>query len=322
MELDFSQPGSGDQEKVVSETPQEGTVDVTSPPVPPPPSGGPTLEIPSDQATGDSVQQEIPQPPTAHEGKAVPIQPPPPPPVVQEQFPSHPPLKAKGHAGLWVVIIILIIVLGGGVYYFLMTDSGKSLIRLNSPELSPTDFGSETSSTFEPTTSTTELNTGTTAGEIPSTATATPASRDTQRKADLAKLQTALDLYRTENGSYPLANTIVQIGDASTTVYSALVPKFSATMPLDPLALDQGYWYGYRSDTGATAYLTARLEETTDPSATLEDGKYIYHVPLSSASSSQTTSTTTQSSTSSTPTTSTTTTTPTPAPTTTTITTL
>lgn len=310
MELDFSQPGSGEQEKVVSGAPQEGAVDLTPPPVPPP-SGGPTLDIPSDQQPSPQTHESVAPPAPSQDAGAVPITPQSTVPQPPTEFPAHPPQKAKGHAGLWVVIILLILILGGGAYYFLMTDSGKSLIGLTpaEPTLS-TDLGSDINSSFETDTpsSATALNTGTTTPDTSTSTAATPAARDTKRKADLAKLQTALDLYRTENGSYPISATIAQVGDATTPVYAALVPKFLATIPSDPLALDQGYWYGYRSDTGATAYLTARLEETTDPSATLEDGKYIYHVPLSGASSSQTTSTTTQSSTVTTPTTTTTTT--------------
>ena len=263
MELDFSQPGSGEQEKVVSGASQEGAIDLTPPPVPPP------VPIPP--------QETAPQPPT--------------------ELPTHPPQKAKGHAGLWIVIIILVIVLGGGAYYFLMTDSGKSLIGLAPKEQTEfTDLGFNNPNDFETDilSPSVTLNTGEVTPETSTQTVATPVSRDTKRKADLAQLQTAIDLYRTENGSYPISATIAQVGDATSSIYTALVPKFVATIPTDPLALDQGYWYGYRSDTGATAYLTARLEETTDPSVTLEDGKYIYHVPLSGASSaSQPTTTTT-----------------------------
>ncbi|NCO43910.1 hypothetical protein GW889_00050, partial [Candidatus Berkelbacteria bacterium] len=116
MELDFSQPGSGEQEKVVSGAPQEGAIDLTPPPVPPP------VPIPP--------QETAPQPPT--------------------ELPTHPPQKAKGHAGLWIVIIILVIVLGGGAYYFLMTDSGKSLIGLAPKEQTEfTDLGFNNPNDFE-----------------------------------------------------------------------------------------------------------------------------------------------------------------------------
>jgi len=73
-------------------------------------------------------------------------------------------------------------------------------------------------------------------------------ARDNQRKADLLKIATALEFYRTDNKSYPSnistePNTVLNSG-----LKDALVPTYLPSMPTDPKNLtstkyDQQYQY-------------------------------------------------------------------------------
>lgn len=194
----------------------------------------------------------------------------------------------KSSAGLWVTIIILILILGGAAYYFLMTDSGKALIGLSKSNPSSTS-------------STNLLNPSTTGTTTPTTTStnATAATRDKQRKADILIIKTALNLYYNDNMSYPVAAATQKAGDTTSTIYQALVPKYLATMPNDPFALDQGRYYGYVSADGTTATLTSWLEDTTDPSTIQINRKAIYSVAVTPNSSASTSTSTTSPTTSS-----------------------
>jgi hypothetical protein len=70
-------------------------------------------------------------------------------------------------------------------------------------------------------------------------------AHDTQRLKDLQDLKTALENYKKDTGSYPVALSLAQTG-ASGTLISALVPKYLTAMPIDPTKTV--YWYGYYSD--------------------------------------------------------------------------
>jgi general secretion pathway protein G len=81
-------------------------------------------------------------------------------------------------------------------------------------------------------------------------------ARDAQRKSDLAQIQSALELYRADQGTYPPAlpacgNSLVN----GATVYLQKVP-------CDPLNNGQ-YVYSYAT-TGVTYTLTACLENVKD----------------------------------------------------------
>jgi general secretion pathway protein G len=82
-------------------------------------------------------------------------------------------------------------------------------------------------------------------------------ARDSQRKADLKQIQSALELYRADQGSYPttLANcgTSLKSPDCQTSTYMRTVPQ-------DP----QGGAYTYTSN-GVTYTITACLENANDP---------------------------------------------------------
>ena len=84
-------------------------------------------------------------------------------------------------------------------------------------------------------------------------------ARDAQRKSDLRQIQSALELYRADNGSYPASltcNTIFSVdGTANTTVYMSKVP-------CDPMNTGQ-FVYTYAPVSGGY-YIYACLENTND----------------------------------------------------------
>ena len=99
-------------------------------------------------------------------------------------------------------------------------------------------------------------------------------ARDAQRKKDLADLQTALEEYKTKNGSYPKATDLQQTV-SSQLLMTALVPNFLTAMPIDPLP--SVYWYEYTSD--STSYiLRAVAENSGDQSAIKGVGYYYYQL--------------------------------------------
>lgn len=104
-------------------------------------------------------------------------------------------------------------------------------------------------------------------------------ARDAQRKADVKKIQTALELYFADNRTYPAsdggggANSWEQINSGQTNaIIGILEPNYIDPMPTDPLlesgnnsdpcATEDFRRYNYRSD-GSYYYLTAIMEVTT-----------------------------------------------------------
>lgn len=95
-------------------------------------------------------------------------------------------------------------------------------------------------------------------------------ARDAQRKSDIRQIQSALEIYRSDIGSYPGKVSVGQDGFQSDTsssscsgnggiVYGTSV--YMTKIPCDPLGTDE---YGY-SLSGNTAYtLTACLENSND----------------------------------------------------------
>ena len=69
-------------------------------------------------------------------------------------------------------------------------------------------------------------------------------ARDGQRKTELEQIRSALEIYRTDNGSYP-------------TDWDDLVPDYMGSLPEDPLP--NSYDYEYSSD-GVTYTICAHLE--------------------------------------------------------------
>ncbi|HUQ85419.1 MAG TPA: prepilin-type N-terminal cleavage/methylation domain-containing protein [Candidatus Limnocylindrales bacterium] len=99
-------------------------------------------------------------------------------------------------------------------------------------------------------------------------------SRDSKRKADLQQIRAALELYRSDNDSYPVSDWVnSQQGDSW---IAGLTPNFLKTVPKDPknsgspVPFSSGYTYSYYSSSfcgvapGTSYILTTRLENTTD----------------------------------------------------------
>jgi general secretion pathway protein G len=84
-------------------------------------------------------------------------------------------------------------------------------------------------------------------------------ARDAQRKADLRQLQSALELYRADVGSYP-TSPLPACGSALTSGGSTYMQK----IPCDPLNTGQ-YVYTYTSSTGTTYTIVDCLENVNDP---------------------------------------------------------
>ncbi len=92
-------------------------------------------------------------------------------------------------------------------------------------------------------------------------------ARDAQRKSDLRQIQSALELYRSDNGNYP------------TTIYSAACPASGAfsynsitymqKLPCDPLD-ETDYPF---SSTGTTYTIYACLENANDSERDADDGE-------------------------------------------------
>lgn len=106
-------------------------------------------------------------------------------------------------------------------------------------------------------------------------------SRDSQRKSDIAKIQAALELYYTDNRSYPISTggNWINVGAAGNPLSSALVPSYIDVLPNDPsystAATDpcsrdfngdstNDYRYNYRTpSTGAGFYILTALMENS-----------------------------------------------------------
>lgn len=89
-------------------------------------------------------------------------------------------------------------------------------------------------------------------------------SRDAKRKSDVEQLRSALEMYRTENGSYPNVGS-GNFMDASN-VSAALVSTYIASIPSDPKS-SQTYRYqatGYVNGS-YYGYCLSALLETEDP---------------------------------------------------------
>ncbi|HLD31648.1 MAG TPA: type II secretion system protein [Patescibacteria group bacterium] len=90
-------------------------------------------------------------------------------------------------------------------------------------------------------------------------------SRDAKRLSDLKQVQTALELYYTDNSSYPTAASSTVIGTGSYACLNAsgwaeagCADAFMGQVPTDPGSSD----YAYTSADGTTYTLTATLEGT------------------------------------------------------------
>ena len=111
-------------------------------------------------------------------------------------------------------------------------------------------------------------------------------SRDAKRIADIRQLQTALDLYLSDNNQYPAGTCESTAGGANSACWSTLITStYLSKMPIDPLntATQYGYYYasGWKptgpcaasfTNLGVDYYIAARLENPSVISGTCSAG--------------------------------------------------
>lgn len=97
-------------------------------------------------------------------------------------------------------------------------------------------------------------------------------ARDAQRKSDVRQLQSALELYRTDEGLYPIKNSTYRLSTTACPTSSTLSDPdgngtvYMTKIPCDPLGTsvyNTGNYYYYSLD-GLTYTLAACLENTSD----------------------------------------------------------
>ena len=95
--------------------------------------------------------------------------------------------------------------------------------------------------------------------------------RDAKRKAEMVSIQTALEMYRTDNNTYPSSGgnwrgavSYGGYGTGATGYIPGLVPTYMAALPLDPAGTLDGYLY--RSD-GTNYKLLSHISPESYPSA-------------------------------------------------------
>lgn len=94
-------------------------------------------------------------------------------------------------------------------------------------------------------------------------------ARDAQRKSDIRQMQSALELYRSDVGSYPSpggSNTLNATACPTPSAFAANGTTYMQQTPCDPLASSGYYNSGsyYYSSNGSTYTLAACLENTAD----------------------------------------------------------
>ena len=96
-------------------------------------------------------------------------------------------------------------------------------------------------------------------------------ARDAQRKADVRQMQSALELYRSDSGSYPASDANHRLGSSPCPTPSSFksadgTSTYMQTVPCDPLGTSyyhSGSYY-YTSANGSTYTIYACLENATD----------------------------------------------------------
>lgn len=106
--------------------------------------------------------------------------------------------------------------------------------------------------------------------------------KDAQRIGDLKKIQTALELYYSDNRQYPAQATWQIISNTSGTLFTNLKPSYMNTIPVDPInnasagsdacatgtAAEYAYFYKTSASAGAYAMVTF-----TEVSSSADDSK-------------------------------------------------
>ncbi len=102
-------------------------------------------------------------------------------------------------------------------------------------------------------------------------------ANDTKRKTNLASIGTALESYKSANGSYPLAAALVKLNTTANILQTSLVPSYLSALPADPKD-SEGWYYGYKSSDGKGYSLSTRLEDSSDTSGVTSNGVTLYEV--------------------------------------------
>lgn len=98
-------------------------------------------------------------------------------------------------------------------------------------------------------------------------------ARDAQRKSDVRQMQSALELYRSDTGSYPASDANNRLNSTACPTSSSfkssdLTTTYMQTVPCDPLgstAYHGGNYYYY--STGSSYYIVSCLENSSDSQA-------------------------------------------------------
>ncbi|MCL4359664.1 type II secretion system protein GspG [Patescibacteria group bacterium] len=103
----------------------------------------------------------------------------------------------------------------------------------------------------------------------------TKRSRDAKRKADIQQMRAALEMYRTDNGSYP--NTGSGSWTNADSLATPLVSAYLPEIPADPQSPTQVYRYEATSASGGKYYgycLSAFLETESPTNSCTPDPAY------------------------------------------------
>lgn len=97
-------------------------------------------------------------------------------------------------------------------------------------------------------------------------------ARDAQRKSDVRQMQSALELYRSDTGSYPLPSALSALNSVACPTSSSFTysgTTYMQTIPCDPLGTTY-YHTGnyYYASNGTTYTIYACLENSSDSQAT------------------------------------------------------
>jgi prepilin-type N-terminal cleavage/methylation domain-containing protein len=106
-------------------------------------------------------------------------------------------------------------------------------------------------------------------------------ARDTRRMTDLKQIQSAVELYYDDHGTYPAYiaftdNTHCGVG-GNWCVFESVLAPYLKDLPRDPLGLQTGYRYYYDSDSGdnyQTYGMMIRFENSGNFSLSGNDGGY------------------------------------------------
>ncbi|HCU48107.1 TPA: hypothetical protein DIC39_03595 [Patescibacteria group bacterium] len=162
------------------------------------------------------------------------------------------PPGTKSLLWLWITIGAVVLIGGGVGAYIMFSGSAEP----GAPVATPPAVDN-----------TTPPPPPTPAPEPASIVTTTPADRDRQRYLDVKNLQTALELYFTDRGSYPVSISELQLGRAGAATLSAAGfsdypqnPIYLSQLPADPTS-GQDVYYRYLSAAGVTYQIFFSLEE-------------------------------------------------------------